>query len=51
MTAEELAYVEKVQLPEWEGYGWGVQQVVQRLIDELRKLNPDLIYVEKKEQA
>jgi len=51
MNAEELAYIEKVKLPEWEGYGWGVQKIVQQLIDELRKLDPSLVYVEKKEQT
>ena len=39
MTEEELEFIEKVQLPEYEGYGWGnATKIIRDLIAEVRRL-------------
>ena len=40
MTEKDLKFIETVQLPEYEGYGWlGATKIVRDLIAEIRKLN------------
>lgn len=40
MNAEELDYIEKVKLPEYEGYGWvNAANDLRKLIAEIRRLN------------
>lgn len=37
MTPEQIEYIEKVQLPEWERYGWGPPcKAIRELIAEIR---------------
>ena len=39
MTEEELEFLEKVKLPEYEGYGWGnATKIIRDLIAEIRQL-------------
>ena len=39
MTEQELEFLEKVKLPEYEGYGWGnAVKIIHRLIAEVRRL-------------
>lgn len=39
MTEEELEFLEKVKLPEYEGYGWGnATKIIRDLIAEVRRL-------------
>jgi hypothetical protein len=47
MTDQELEYIEKVRLPEYEGYGWiGATKIIRDLIAELRILERRLIDAE-----
>ena len=40
MTEKDLEFIEKVQLPEYEGYGWGnATKIIRDLIAEVRRLN------------
>jgi len=44
MTEEELEFLEKVKLPEYEGYGWGnATKIIRDLIAEVRKLNEKIV--------
>ena len=44
MTEEELEFIEKVKLPEYEGYGWGnATKIIRDLIAEVRILEQRLI--------
>lgn len=39
MTAQEIDFIEKVKLPEYEGYGWGnTVKIIRDLIAEVRGL-------------
>jgi|GEM_PF-6815180 len=39
MTEQELQYIEKVRVPEWESYSWGPACIViKQLLGEIRKL-------------
>ena len=43
MTEQELEFIEKVQLPEYEGYGWGnATKIIRDLIAEVRILRREL---------
>ena len=40
MTEKDLEFIEKVRLPEYEGYGWlGATKIIRDLIAEVRRLN------------
>lgn len=40
MTGEDLEFIEKIQLPEYEGYGWiNACKIIRDLIAEIRRLN------------
>jgi len=39
MTEKDLEFIEKVQLPEYEGYGWlNAIKIIRDLMAEVRKL-------------
>lgn len=39
MTEQDLQYIEKVRVPEWEAYGWATAcKAIKQLIGEIRKL-------------
>ena len=39
MTEEDLEFIEKVKLPEYEGYGWGnATKIIRDLMVEVREL-------------
>jgi len=47
MTEKELEFLEKVKLPEYEGYGWGnATKIIRDLIAEVRILEQRLIDAE-----
>jgi len=47
MTEKDLKFIETVQLPEYEGYGWlGATKIVRDLIAEIRILERRLIDAE-----
>ena len=39
MTEQELQYIEKVRVPEWEAYGWATAcGAIKQLLGEIRRL-------------
>lgn len=47
MTEQELEFIEKVKLPEYEGYGWvNATKIIRDLIKEIRILERRLVDAE-----